>query len=60
MDLRYEIYKLISQRENAEMPGENEDLVSVALAISRATSNGGKDEVQPEGSPVDVIVTWQH
>lgn len=56
MDSRYEIYKLISQRENAEMPGENEDLVSTALAISRATGYGGKDEVQPEGSPVDVIL----
>lgn len=56
MDSRYDIYKLISQRENAEMPGENEDLVSAALAISRSTGYGGKDEDQPEDSAVDVIL----
>lgn len=55
MDSRYDIFELISQREDNEMPEENEDLVSVALAISRATSNGGKDEGQPEDGPVNVI-----
>lgn len=55
MDSRYDIFELISQREDNEMPEENEDLVSVALAISRATSNGGKDEGQSEDGPVNVI-----
>lgn len=56
MDSRYDIFKLISRRENAEMSRENEDMVSAALAISRATGYGGTDEGQSQDCPVDVIL----
>lgn len=56
MDSHYDIFKLISPREDAEMSQENGDLVSAALAISRATGYGGTDEGQPQGGPIDVIL----
>ena len=56
MDSHYDIFKLISPREDAEMSQENGDLVSAPLAIRRATGYGGTDEGQPHGGPVDVIL----
>lgn len=55
MDRRYDILKLISQREVSEMSAENADLVSVASIFGNAEGNGGKNETKPCESSNNVI-----
>lgn len=46
MKKRYDILEFISQREDREMPRENENLVHVANVIRRATEGSREDEEQ--------------
>lgn len=54
MDSRYDILKLISQREDSEMSAENADLVSLASVFGRATGHGGEDEAKLAESSINV------
>lgn len=56
MDRRYDILKLISQREVSEMSTENEDLVSIATFLGNAEGNGRENETQPCESPNNVTI----
>ena len=56
MDRRYDILKLISQREVSEMSAENADLVSVASIFGNTEGNGGENETKPSESSNNVTV----
>lgn len=48
MKERYDIFQSISQRENGEMPQENESMVSVANYICRTVTDCRGDEAELE------------